>query len=101
MLNASFLKRTEIAVLFLKTSNRSENRSKFSNSIQERGMIRLMVVTMRCLEILYASCLKRGGQNTDTCLNNYIMWATIVLTTNVADVLLVGSEIAEVPGENP
>lgn len=93
MLNASFLKRTEIAVLFLKTSKRSENRSKFSNSIQERGMIRLVVVTTRCLEILYASCSKRGGQNTDTCLNNYIMWNTIVLNTNVADVLLVGSEI--------
>ena len=38
MLNASFLKRREIAVRFLKTSKRSENRGKFPKSIQKRGM---------------------------------------------------------------
>ena len=39
-MNASFLKRSEIVVRFLKTSKRSENRRKLPTSIQKWSMIR-------------------------------------------------------------
>ena len=45
-MNASFLKRSEIVVRFLKTSKRSENRRKLSTIIQKWSMIRPFVAKL-------------------------------------------------------
>ena len=58
MVNASFLKRNEIAVRFLKTSKRSENRHKsIQNWWMFHSFIRSEINTLiiRYLEMLYAS----------------------------------------------